>query len=174
VSPPLDGRPAKNGEPQRWLRAALQCLDPNDPECLEWPFAMTGAGYGLLRWHGELRYAHQVACEYLNGPRPAGLEVAHTCGNRRCLNHARWDTHAGNVADMIRHGTSNRGSRHPGAVLAEREVKYSRWLAAHDTPLKDISVRYGVAPQTIGDAVSGRTWGWLPRKRLIPRRPVTT
>lgn len=56
-------------------------------------------GYGNVRYDGRSTSAHRLVYTLLVGPIPAGLELDHTCGNRRCVrpDHLEPVTHAENV-----------------------------------------------------------------------------
>ncbi|WP_194385339.1 NUMOD4 motif-containing HNH endonuclease [Microbacterium luteum] len=58
----------------------------------------------------QSRYVHQLVLEAFVGPMPEGMEGCHYDGDPRNnrLENLRWDTHAGNMQDAVRHGT------HPG------------------------------------------------------------
>lgn len=60
--------------------------------CWEWLGAISD-GYGTFslaspsfRVKGKMVKSHKWAFEYLVGPVPDGLEIDHTCRNRRCVN----------------------------------------------------------------------------------------
>lgn len=81
---------------------------PFDSEgCLEWPFAVSRDGYGIL-YRGRTRLATHVVMEMLGIERPEGTEILHSCDNPRCVNrrHIRWGTRRENVADMLGRGRS--------------------------------------------------------------------
>lgn len=63
--------------------------------CWEWIAGMKGDGYGAF---GKTR-SHRAAYELLKGPVPEGLELDHTCRNRKCCNpvHLEPVTHRVNV-----------------------------------------------------------------------------
>jgi len=56
-------------------------------------------------------YAHFATALAWIGPRPEGLEVCHYDGNRlnNQVANLRWDTHAANMADAVRHGSMKHG-----------------------------------------------------------------
>lgn len=59
------------------------------------------------------RYIHTLVLEAFIGPRPDNMEACHWDGdpaNNR-LDNLRWDTHANNVADTVRHGRTTRKER---------------------------------------------------------------
>ena len=116
---------SQEGEPQRFLdNVALRYAGE---ECLLWPFAKSGFGYGQIRKDGRAENVHRIICEAVHGPAPSpDHEVAHTCGkgNLGCVNpsHLEWKTHVANVADTLLHGTRNRGERNGQTKLTEEEV----------------------------------------------------
>lgn len=82
------------GTPQRGglLRVCLRSGTPGTAGAREW-------------W----TFIHVVILTTFVGPRPSGMEGCHINGdpadNR--LENLRWDTHASNMQDAIRHGTHN-------------------------------------------------------------------
>lgn len=60
--------------------------------CVEWTGTLSDDGYGKAvvgyRAHARpvRRYAHVVSFEMWRGAVPTGLELDHTCRNRRCIN----------------------------------------------------------------------------------------
>lgn len=74
--------------------------------------------------------------------------------------HLRWKTLSENHSDKVTHGTHNRGSRHYGAKLSERDVKRIRSGITSST-IGDLAADYGVSPGTIHDVLKRRTWSWL-------------
>lgn len=53
--------------------------------CWEWRHA-GGAGYGTIRVEGKSVNAHRWLYENRNGKLERGLDLHHTCENRRCVN----------------------------------------------------------------------------------------
>jgi hypothetical protein len=55
-----------------------------------------------------VRYVHRLVIESFFGPCPPGREACHNNGDHtdNRLSNLRWDTHANNVLDQFRHGTT--------------------------------------------------------------------
>lgn len=86
----------------------------NATECQEFEGALNTRGYGQLAikqsdggW--KMCMAHRLAWALANGADPAGMQVMHTCDNRRCVNpeHLVLGTNRDNVADMKAKGRDN-------------------------------------------------------------------
>jgi HNH endonuclease len=130
-----------------------------------WPWLGTRSkGYGMIMIGGKSgrqRLAHRVVWELHAGqPVPAGMLVRHLCGNPWCVRptHLAAGTTQDNSDDMIRHGRSVRGERHPKSKLTAAGVQYIRTSTeSHATLAK----KFGVSETTIRDVRSGRRWGWL-------------
>lgn len=74
---PMRGAAARKQHPGDRLLARIVL----DRGCWTWVGYIESTGYGRL---GK-EYAHRVSFRTFNGPIPDGLEVDHTCFNRRCV-----------------------------------------------------------------------------------------
>ena len=152
---------AKRGEARAFFEAA-KAYEGDD--CLLWPFTGNDRGYGQLKEDGRMVYVHRRMCEHAHGAAPTpDHEAAHSCGKRGCLNkrHLRWDTHLGNHADRIDHGTSNRGEANGIAKLTEQTVHEIRAALAQGERRRSIADRYGLTVSAISHVAKGSTWAWL-------------
>lgn len=148
-----------------WLKAMVE--QPAPRACVQWPFAVNGAGYGQLQYNGELSLAHRVVCEMVHGPAPTKHhEAAHFCGNGHlgCVNwaHIRWATSTENQLDRHRHGTIARGSESHFAVLTEAQAAaIYKDVRTH----REIAESYGIGRQTVTNIKTGESWAWLTNHR---------
>lgn len=129
-----------------------------------WPFTGTIAatGYG---YRGDLA-AHRVAYEEAHGPIPEGMQVCHTCDNRRCCNpgHLFAGTMADNQNDKIAKGRHPRGERSAVSHLTEQDV--IAILALESTMSQAaIGQRYGVRGSTIGAIFRGVSWSHVTGRK---------
>ena len=148
------------GEITTFIKAALAS---ETDDCIVWPFARHTGGYGNAWIDGSHQTVHTYVCTHTHGPKPKGMEAAHDCGNAPCINprHIQWKTPAGNQADRIRHGTSNRGGRYRNSKLKEADVRTIRARAEAGEPHDVIAADYPVS-RTVITRVANRTrWGWL-------------
>lgn len=106
---------------------------------------------------------HVVVCETFHGPRPPGMEAAHTNGDKvdNRASNLSWKTRQENEADKVVHGTLRRGERVPTSKLTATEVREIRAAVARGESGRGTAARYGVAPRTVRLIVEGKTWRHL-------------
>jgi hypothetical protein len=147
-----------------WLRERFDADDTD--ECLYLPGRVRQRRSTTIKVDGRKPLsAYALVCEWANGPRPDGMECAHSCGNGHlgCVNrrHLRWDTPIGNAADKVGHGTLKRGESHGLAVLTEDDVLEIRRLYVPRSPTfgrKPLAKMFGVTEANIKAVVARRTW----------------
>jgi hypothetical protein len=87
-------------------------VEDDTEECIVWPYATSGGGYGQIRLRGQLHHVHVLACEHHYGPMPEpGMMAIHApvvCHNPPCFNwrHLRWGTQKQNMGDITLDGTN--------------------------------------------------------------------
>lgn len=146
---------ARRGEAQEML---LRLLLTKSADCIVWPFSVSSAGYGQIAASDTFRNVHVIACENFHGPRPEGMQVAHSCANRRCMNrdHVRWATPAENSADQVLHGTRVRGEAVGVSRLTEADIHVIR---DRSHTARELAMRFGVSVFTINAIRRGTRWG---------------
>jgi hypothetical protein len=60
----------------------------NSRHCEEWTGALNSKGYGVRTINSRRWLAHRAAYALEHGPLEPGVQLHHTCGNRRCVNVA--------------------------------------------------------------------------------------
>jgi len=147
-----------HGEAARFLAEVVLTFQRD--ECLFWPYARNGAGYGeISAGDGRVTYIHRVACEAEHGAAPEGYLARHKCGNGHlgCVarRHLEWGTMTQNQIDRVAHGTHIRGERHPNHKLSSADVAAIRAIGSTRTQ-SSIALEFGIARATVGDILSRR------------------
>ena len=160
--------------------------------CLtNWP-GSRDVGRPKRRINGKVTLVHRWICEQVNGPPPfPKAEACHDCGNGNigCLtpHHLRWDTHAGNQHDMIRHGTSPlgrpsplrgrpnlhtrgpnwkiQGERNGFSFITEHEIHVILEMYAAGTRQSEIASRFNISRTHTHNIVHGKRWKHLSNKK---------
>ena len=106
---------------------------------------------------------HLIVAEAFLGPRLKGLEVCHKDGNpanNQAFN-LRYDTHQGNMQDMVKHGRSNRGLKNPNAKMTQEQALQVKRLRVHGTTYKIIAAQLGLSFDQVRSVCVGRAWHWV-------------
>ena len=133
--------------------------------CWPWGGCHDGQGYGLVKFHGQLRRVPRLAYALANGidwP-PRDVQIRHRCDNPPCCNprHLEPGTALDNARDRVMRGRSLIGERNPKAALNAGQVReiLSRPHERHIWLAREFSV----SPDVIYQIRSGRTWRHIPR-----------
>lgn len=78
-----------------------------DGFCWAWTGALNSRGYGCTAVNGKSQLAHRVAYQLLVGDIPAGMQIDHLCGNKRCCNPA----HLEPVTDRVNKARTDRANK---------------------------------------------------------------
>jgi hypothetical protein len=135
-----------------------EALQSKTDDCINWPFASDGKGYGQLMIAGKKYRPHRLICFRAHGEMNSEFHAAHHCGNRACCNprHIRWATAQENIEDKFKHGTARCGEAMTQAILTEQQVQEIRDIK-HLSQTK-IGQMHGVKQGTISDIVRRKTW----------------
>lgn len=147
-----------------WEDRFWEKVDKKGPdECWEWE-AGKSEGYGRFNTNPIVKYAHRLTWALINGEIPEGMCVCHTCDNRACCNpsHLFLGTKAENNKDMAEKGRSARGTKAPGSMLSQKDVRRIRELYASGKHTQTrLGERFGVTRQNISLIVRRINWAWL-------------
>lgn len=119
-----------------------------------------GKGYTTVYDGNKLVLSHRFIYAQCFGEIPDNLVVRHKCDNPRCINpeHLELGTIADNNNDMVVRGRSLKGERNHQAKLTESDVLKIREEYEKGAKLKDLSVKYGVAYNTIRQIAKRIKW----------------
>ena len=154
----------------RWeaMNTLKKLISIKTDECILWPYAKRGNGYGAVAIRrGKVYSTHVVAWALANGrkiPRKKrtgntvkGLIVCHTCDIRACINprHLFRGTIKDNLEDMTNKGRRPEGEYHPMAKLSELDVKAIRSIKGIIEG-KAIARMFDVTPSVICNILNGK------------------
>lgn len=125
--------------------------------CWNWLLAVDKGGYGDVS-RPPYRSAHRWFYEMIVGPIDEGLDLDHTCRNRRCVN----PQHLEPVPTVV---NVRRGL---GTTLSEEQAREAVSLIG-TTPYTEIARLLGVSKSAIVHLANGRTWPELNGKE-VPRQ----
>lgn len=130
--------------------------------CKEW-MDPQGRVSVTIRVNGKtktVRPARLVAHAFIGPPPFPKAEVCHNNGrpHENRVDNLRWDTSAGNKADMVRHGTRLKGHKAPWAKLNPQQVRRIKERCARGELQREVGARYGIAQSHVGRIVRGERW----------------
>jgi len=103
---------------------------------------------------------YRLVLTAFTGPCPEGFEACHNDGN--CLNdnisNLRWDTASSNQMDRHKHGTGNRGEKHPLAKLNNEKVEAIRLCLWHGAKQRAVASFFHIDRSQISRIQNGRVW----------------
>lgn len=151
------------GLPKKFLYETA--LNYRGDNCLKWPFADNGVGYGVININHKMQLVHRVVCEIVHGLPPSKThQAAHSCGkgHEGCCAplHLSWKTRAENRHDTIRHGTHKFGENHVWAKLTQQNVRAIRALAATKSQ-QALADQFGVSRILVRHIINRKQWAWL-------------
>jgi hypothetical protein len=134
--------------------------------CWLWTGSIDKQGYGRVRYGKKLIATHRASWLLSGNTIPEGLVICHApheiCGNRHCVNpaHLRTDTKGANATDRIADGTSARGTKNPGSILTEEQVRAIR-ANTENKRYNALAREYGVCASQISNIIRRNAWYWL-------------
>lgn len=156
-----------------WLYGRLS--QPFDDECVEWPFSLNSYGYGVIgagAIDGNPRNGRRILISHLSlesvgktRPEYPSNCALHSCDNASCFNpnHLEWRTKTQNIKQRDERGRTARqvGEINAMAKLTVHDVEVIFAIKKLRFNQREIAEMFGRNIQTIGDILTGRTWGHL-------------
>ena len=138
-------------------------LPPN--KCWIWPGAKESAGYGHIRYYGEIYKAHRLSYEAHKGKIPKGQLIRHTCDTPSCCNpnHLLLGTVKDNMRDAIERGSfvfpiTIYGEAHHEARFSKKDIPTVRKRFEQGDSMRSIARDYGVSHEAVRKIVRLETW----------------
>lgn len=150
--------------PEESIRTRLMAnREITETNCWEWTGLINKGGYGITHFDGGGRLAHRVSYMIYVGEIPDGLDVCHSCDNRKCINpeHLFAGTRLENMQDAVSKGRQARGNKLPQTKLTEDAVVEMRTMRESGAKYIDLADKFGVSFSAIAAVITKRTWGWL-------------
>lgn len=131
----------------------------SDNGCWIWTGRIHENGYGIISYRGVEVRVHVGAWVGVNGPKPKGMDLDHTCRVRPCLNPAHLELVT--RKENLNRGSGNKGEVNGHAKLTEEQVRFiKKYLADHEgRGGTKLAKRFGVSPMTISNIKTGKIWG---------------
>lgn len=105
--------------------------------CMEFLGCVQGNGYSRATINRHTDYGHRHIYRLIKGDIAPGLDVRHTCDNRRCINpeHLILGTRLENMQDAVARGRQARGGRLP-------QTKLNAFIEAEIVALAKAGMKY--------------------------------
>lgn len=125
--------------------------------CWHWTAGCNPKGYGKFWCNGATVSAHRYSYELENGPVPDGLDLLHSCDNKKCVrpSHLLPGTNAQNAADRKLRGRYAKGENHCNAVLSNAEVEIVKMLIDLGMPMVVIAKTRNINYSTVANIKYG-------------------
>jgi len=129
--------------------------------CLEWKTRCNNGNYGQLRVNNKTILAHRLIYQLAFGEIPDGLDVCHTCDNRKCveITHLYLDTHKGNMQDCVNKNRQAKGEQAGNSKLTnEKVLKIRELYLTGNYSQRQLAKIFSVCQSSIGTIVRGDIW----------------
>lgn len=128
--------------------------------CWEWQGVIAKIGYGQVVVNGRAVYGHRLAWEVTHGEIPEGMQVRHSCDNRKCVNpkHLSLGTFYDNMQDAIDRRRFRHSENHWNAKLDSETVKEIRKLADSGQKHQSIADKFGITRSAVTNIANRKSW----------------
>lgn len=120
--------------------------------CMEFNGCVQSNGYSRATVRRKTDYAHRHIYRLIKGEIPSGMDVCHSCDNRKCINpdHLFLGTRRENMQDAVKKGRQAKGARLPQTILGEQDRSRIVADARSGRPYKEIAREIGICRQHVG------------------------
>ena len=114
--------------------------------CMEYTRCVQSNGYARATVRYKADYAHRHVYRLAFGEIDKGLDVCHSCDNRKCINpdHLFLGTRKQNMEDAKSKGRTARGFALPQTKLSDDDKEAIAELAQQGLLYKEIAARFGI------------------------------
>jgi hypothetical protein len=128
--------------------------------CWLWRGGRFKNGYGRFNAGRQWHAAHRFSYALHNGPLVDGLEIAHLCHDRQCVNpaHLMQTTRAINAQQSVDAERYVRGTQTVHARMTDDGVREMRSLYAAGWRQVDLAARFGIIQATVSKIIRRDTW----------------
>lgn len=121
-------------------------------------------GYGIFGHHGKSSLAHRAAYSIYKGEIPDGLQVCHTCDNRKCVNpdHLFLGTQTDNEQDKVSKGRGSKGEKRPLAKHTDEEISELKSRIRKGESVPKLAKEYGIPQPNVYKIKYGKLWRHVP------------
>jgi hypothetical protein len=158
----------------------LNKIERKENGCWDWKGKITNAGYGEITLDRKYLLIHREAYKLFKGDIPNGLNVCHSCDNKKCCNpdHLWVGTQKENINDCVKkdrrtkggwsytreyapRNTGRPGQKHHANKIRDHDVYEIRELLKQGLNQKQIANRYGVDQSVISKIKNGKAWSHI-------------
>lgn len=120
--------------------------------CMEFTGCVQANGYSRATVARKTDYGHRHIYRLVKGEIPTGMDVCHSCDNRRCINpeHLFLGTRLENMKDCVQKGRQARGSMLPQTKTTDLVVAEITRMAHEGRPYQQIAEQFGICRQHAG------------------------
>jgi hypothetical protein len=134
--------------------------------CWVWTASCYPKGYGQFQMgtarQSQMRLAHRISYQLYVDRIPEGIQVCHTCDNRRCVNpeHLFLGTQKDNIQDAMSKGRMilpepKKGELNNANKLTVDQVKLIRESADSQ---RAVARQFGISQRQVGNILHRRQW----------------
>lgn len=114
--------------------------------CWNWIACTQSNGYGRFSLSGKSMGSHRASFKIFKGDIPCGMDICHTCDNRKCINpdHLFLGTRKDNMQDAVSKNRQAQGFMLPHTKLTNEQRIDIAKRKCNGESTHDLSMEYGI------------------------------